>query len=147
MGHVRVVRRIAAPAAAVWSLLSWRGMEALIGAGLFTSVTFDDGTDEVGATKTIRMEGALPIRERLEWLDAPGMGYGYRIVDFGSLSLAEYVGTVRITPCGPNACAALIRHDFTTIDLPEADWAAQWSAMETGILAAVAARTESAEHD
>ena len=104
MGKAHVVRRFNVPAETLWSYLSWRGMEKLAGGGFFKRVVFEGEGAEVGATKWIHLPEGPPIRERLEWLDAAGYAYGYRVVDSGPLPITDYVGELRITPCGPAAC-------------------------------------------
>ncbi len=140
MGQAQVVRRISAPAAAVWDLISWRGMARLVGDGLFEGVVFDDDSVAPGATKWVRGPWPLPIREQLEWIDEARTSYGYRVVDNGPLPVTDYVGTVRVVPNGPDACSVTIRCDYVGVDVTDAEWQATWEAMEGGLLDTVAAR-------
>ncbi|WP_157217433.1 SRPBCC family protein [Flavisphingomonas formosensis] len=139
MGKARVVRRFDAPAEQVWALLSWRGMARLAGEGLFEAVRFESEDSVAGATKSLRLASGLVLRERLEWIDEPGFGYGYRIVDGGALPITDYVGSVRVTRAGPDACTVLIRNHFAGLDVADDIWAAEWESMETGLLDAIAA--------
>jgi len=139
MGQAFVVRRFEATAQSVWELLSWRGMARLAGEhGLFAAVDFESDKDVVGATKRVNLRFGMPLRERLEWLDEAGMGYGYRIVDCGSLPVTDYEGSVRVTACGPNASVAVIRCSFVGVNVDDAAWAEEWRAMENGVLDSVA---------
>lgn len=140
MGQANVVRRFDAPAATLWGILSWTGMAQLAGDGLFAGVRFEGDTAEVGATKWLDLEGGVSIRERLEWLDEAGLGYGYRIIDSGQLPVADYVGAVRIVANGPAACTVLIQCRFVGVDVSDADWERDWSSNETAMLNRVAAR-------
>lgn len=140
MGQAHVVRRFDAPAAAVWDLVSWRGMAQLAGGGLFETVTFEQTETVPGATKRLGLGTGMSIRERLEWLDEPGMGYGYRIVDGGDLPVTNFAGSVRVTAAGPDACTLLIRCEFTGVSVEDAEFQRQWETMETGVLDTVAAR-------
>lgn len=140
MGQARVVRRISAPAAAVWDLISWRGMAQLVGDGLFESVEFEDDGAAPGSTKWVRGPWPLPIRERLEWVDEAQTSYGYRIVDNGPLPVTDYAGTVRVVPNGPDACSVLIQCSFVGVDVTDAEWKSSWEQMEGGLLDTIAAR-------
>ena len=100
MGKAQVVRRFNAPAETLWSYLSWRGMEKLAGGGFFKRVVFEGEGSEVGATKWIHLAEGPPLRERLEWLDAAGYGYGYRVVDSGPLPITGGVPDARNPPSG-----------------------------------------------
>jgi hypothetical protein len=139
MGQAYVLRRFAAPAQSVWDLMSWRGMGRLAGEhGLFAAVEFESDGDVVGATKRVHLRSGLPLRERLEWLDEAGLGYGYRLLDCGSLPVTDYEGAVRVTACGQNACVAVIRCRFLGVSVDDATWAEEWKTMETGVLDRVA---------
>lgn len=133
MGKAQVVRRFNAPAETLWSYLSWRGMEKLAGGGFFKRVVFEGEGAEVGATKWIHLAEGPPLRERLEWLDAPGYAYGYRVVDSGPLPITDYAGEVRITPCGPGACDVVIRNTFVGVTTGDA-WGAEWEVIENSLL-------------
>lgn len=140
MGHARVVRRFEAPATAVWDLVSWRGMARLARAGLFEAIEFEQEETIAGATKRLHLASGAALRERLEWLDETGHGYGYRIIDGGDLPVTDYVGTVRVTHAGPDACTLLIRCEFAGVSVGDEDFQRQWQIMETSVLDAVAAR-------
>lgn len=142
MGQARVVRRFDAPASAVWDLMSWRGMARLAGGSLFEAVSFEQADVAVGATKRLQLTTGDTIRERLEWLDEPGMGYGYRVIDGGGLPVTDYVGHVRVTAAGPDACTVIIRCEFAGVSVDDGDFQRQWQAMENGVLDAVAARLD-----
>lgn len=143
MGSARVMRRFAAPASAVWDFVSWRGMVKLAGGSLFERVEFQ-GDTHVGATKTLYIGDALPIRERLESLDESGMSYSYRIIDNGPLPVTNYLGQLRLTPCGPKACVIVIENDFVGVDIDEAEWARTWQGMENRLLDEIEARVAAA---
>ncbi|MFV3074067.1 SRPBCC family protein [Niveispirillum fermenti] len=140
MGQARVVRRFDAPASAVWDLVSWRGMARLAGGSLFETVSFEQADMAVGATKRLHLATGDTIRERLEWLDEPGMGYGYRIIDGGGLPVTDYTGHVRVTAAGPDACTVIIRCEFAGVTVEDEDFRRQWQEMESGVLDAVATR-------
>jgi hypothetical protein len=134
MGQAQVLRRFDAPARALWSIVSWEGMARLAGGGLFAAVEFDSPRAVIGSTKLVRLHAGLPIRERLEWLDEAGLGYGYRLIDVGSLPIADYEGSVRVSACGPEACIVLIRVRFVAVGMDDAAWADTWTSMESGLL-------------
>jgi ketosteroid isomerase-like protein len=133
MGKAQVVRRFNVPAETLWSYLSWRGMEKLAGGGFFKRVVFEGEGAEVGATKWIHLPEGPPIRERLEWLDAAGYAYGYRVVDSGPLPITDYVGELRITPCGPAACDVVIRNSFVGVTTDDG-WGREWETIENSLL-------------
>lgn len=145
MGYAQVVRKIAAPADAVWILLSWRGMAQLVGDGLFEKVEFDHDGVVPGTTKRLYTAIGSPIRERLEWIDEGATSYGYRVIDNGDLPVTDYVGTLRITPAGPDACTVLIHSSFVGVTVTDDEWAQTWEAMEGALLDAVAARFKQVE--
>lgn len=118
---VRVERaiRIPAPAALAWRVLGDFGLADLKD-GICDTVTV--AGDGVGALRTMTLAAAWgggSVRERLEELD-PGERYmRYRLVDSGPVPFADYEGSIRVTPAGPDACVAVMTSRFVPVEIDE----------------------------
>lgn len=100
MSEARVVKKVGAPAEAVWAQLGdFTGIEA--GGGI-DSVSFDG--DGVGMTRTIVMGGRAVI-ERLEAHDSAARTFTYAIINEDSpLPFSDYSATVQIIDDGDDTC-------------------------------------------
>lgn len=142
MGQARVFRKFAASSDAVWQFMSWRGMKAMAGKGLFAAVEFESDRDEPGATKRITMISGATVRERLEWVDEAARAYSYRILDTGGIPVANYEAIVRVTGLGPAASAVVISCSFVAIEASDDEYAVIWTDMEDQLLAQIAGEVE-----
>ena len=100
MSEARVVKKVGAPADAVWTQLGdFAGIEA--GGGI-DSVSFEG--DGVGMTRTIVM-GGRPVVERLEVHDPDARTFTYAIINEDSpLPFSDYTATVQIIDDGDGTC-------------------------------------------
>lgn len=134
MGTATVTAKIAAPARAVWECISWEGSARLVGRSLFKKVEFERPGSQPGAIKWWFLEGTEPVRERLEWIDEADMAYRYRVIDGGALPVTDYVGYVRVTPCGARACHLKIEAQYTAVEVGDDEWRDLWVRMESGLI-------------
>jgi hypothetical protein len=131
MGTVGLATRIEAPARVAWNHISWEGMKCLAGGRLIQRVEFAEPRNRVGSLKTYYVPGRLPVVVKLLEIDDEEMMYRYRIVDDGdALPGTDYVGYLRITPCGPQACHLKIENSFTAIGVTEEEYKRVWTEME-----------------
>jgi len=101
--------RIEAPADAVWALVGDFGGTALTG-GYVERVELEGrGLGAVRTYHTVARLGGAPVRQRLEGLDPVDRVIVYRMIDNGSVPWTDYTGSIRVTPCGPDACAVSMR--------------------------------------
>lgn len=117
MIQVQRAIRIPVPADVAWDILGDFSVQELM-AGICTRVTVE-GTG-VGAVRTLYIEprfGAGVVRERLESLDLANRHMTYRIVDSGPVPFADYIGSVRVTPAGPDACVAVMTSSFVPVEI------------------------------
>ena len=117
MSEAKVVKKIGAPADAVWAQLgNFAGIQA--GGGI-DSVSFEG--EGVGMTRTIVM-GGRPIVERLEVHDADARTFTYAIINEDSpLPFSNYSATVRIEDNGDDTCTVDWTGTFEPRGVPEAD--------------------------
>ena len=100
--------RIAVPAEAAWQVLGDFALHELM-QGICTRVTVEG--DGVGAVRTLYIEDHLGggcVKERLLTLDPTDRHMSYRLIDSGAVPFGDYVGTLRVTPAGPEACVAVM---------------------------------------
>lgn len=118
---IRIQRaiRIAAPAALTWEVLGNFAAPDL-GAGIAKRITVEG--DGVGAVRTMVLDdriGAGYVCERLESLDLADRYMTYRMVDSGPVPFADYIGSIRVTPAGPDACVAVMTSQFVPVEIGE----------------------------
>ena len=142
MGSTELVARIAAPAAAVWEWVRWERMDRYVEAGLFRRVDYDERRAVVGATRSLWIDDGPPVRERIEAIDEADFHYVYRVIDSGSMPVTDYVGQVRITPAGPNACAIKVACTFSPLGIEAAEWVRQYTEMETALFGFIKSHCE-----
>ncbi len=101
MSEVIVRRKVAAPAAKVFAVLSdFGGLESW-NKGIESCQVEGEG---VGAVRTLGMAGGLALQERLEALDEGSLSYSYAIVGDPPLPFREYLATVTVEADGEEAC-------------------------------------------
>lgn len=133
MAIVTVAERVDLPASQVWDHISWHGVARLEG-GLFKRIEFFGDRPDIGVTKRLHLAEGPPVTERLEAFDADDRAYRYRVIDEGPLSVTDYRGSVRVTPCGPDACHVTIECRYTPVSVTAEQWAETWTAMERGLI-------------
>ncbi|MDA5194132.1 SRPBCC family protein [Govanella unica] len=134
MGQACVTARYEAPAEKVWEYLTWFGVKKLTGSSLFKSVEFDGSEQKLGAVRTLHLHEGLPVSERLIEFDDRDRLNVYRVIDAGPLQVIDYVGRIRVTPSGPDACFVKINCDFTAVGMTDAEWQVMWETMEAQLL-------------
>lgn len=124
--------RIAAPAEKVWPFLSWSSLEMMVPGGLMTRVEYDERREVVGATRRVWFPDGQSVRERLEALPEhpEDYAYDYRIIDTGDFPIAEYRGSVRLTPAGEGACNLRFSAEFTPLGVIAEEWRAVYVDMQ-----------------
>ena len=143
MVAAELVRRIAAPAAVVWEYVRWERMDQYVDAGFFRAVEYDERRAVVGATRSLHLADGPPVRERIEAIAEGDFHYIYRLIDSGPLPVTDYVGQVRITPAGPDACVVKVASTCSPVGITEDEWVRMYTEMQTGLLDYVAARCAS----
>lgn len=118
---IRVERaiRIEAPAVLAWEVLG-DFAAADLAAGICKRITVAGAG--VGAVRTMVLEDHLGggyVRERLESFDPADRFMSYRMIDSGPVPFADYVGTIRVTPAGPDACVAVMTSAFVPVEIDE----------------------------
>lgn len=118
---IRVERaiRIAAPAVLAWEVLGDFAATDLAG-GICKGITVQ-GTG-VGAVRTMVLEDRLGggyVCERLESFDPVDRFMSYRLIDSGPVPFADYIGTIRVTLAGPEACVAVMTSAFVPVEIDE----------------------------
>jgi len=117
-----IAKRIEAPASEVWALVNWKGCEALMPIpGQMENVRFEG--DGVGAHRIFEVNkerlGGGFIVEELVSINSDKMFYEYCMPDNGPLPWTDYKGEIRVTPCGPDACAIKFTVDITPVGVPD----------------------------
>lgn len=109
--------RIEAPADLAWQVLGDFTLAELI-AGICTRVVVDG--DGIGAVRTMFLEPRLGggcVKERLECFDANDRYMSYRMVDSGPVPFGDYLGSIRVTPAGSDACVVVMTASFVPVEL------------------------------
>ena len=132
-----VARRFEASADVVWSYLNWRGLEKLAG-GIFQRVDYVEGYRSGESARRIHMSEGPPIVERLFDIDEAGRSYRYQVIDEGALPITDYLGYVRVAPCGDGACHAKIESRATPVSTTSEDWRQMWLSMERSVFDQIA---------
>jgi hypothetical protein len=119
---IRVERaiRIAVPAATAWQVLGDFSL-AELSAGICKRVEVEGAG--VGAVRTMYIEdhlGGGHVKERLISLDVQDRYMTYRMVDSGPVPFGDYVGSIRVTPAGPDACVVVMTSSFVPVEIEEA---------------------------
>jgi hypothetical protein len=122
VGSAELVARIAAPAARVWEYVRWERMDVYVEAGFFHRVDYDERRAIVGATRSLYVDDGPPVRERIEAIDERAFHYVYRLIDSGPMPVTDYVGQVRITPAGPDACVIKVGCTFSPVGIDDVEW-------------------------
>jgi hypothetical protein len=119
---IRVERaiRIAVPAETAWQVLGDFAIPELI-AGICKRVDVEG--EGIGAVRTMHIEDHLGggcVKERLVSLDLADRHMVYRMVDSGPVPFGDYVGSLRVTPAGPDACVVVMTSSFVPVEIDEA---------------------------
>lgn len=118
---VRVQRaiRVPAPASVAWEVLGdFRALD--LAAGICKQITVAGAG--IGAVRTMVLDdrfGGGYVQERLEQFDAAERTMTYRMVDSGPVPFADYVGTIRVTPAGPEQCVVVMTSCFVPVEIDE----------------------------
>lgn len=136
--------RIEAPADKVWPYLAWPNLAAMIPSGFMTAVSYDERRAVVGATRWVTLGDGRRIRERLEALPehAGDLAFDYRIIDLADFPLAEYRGSVRLTPAGDRACNLRLSCRFTPLGITVSEWQALYVEMQKKQIAFIRSQVE-----
>lgn len=99
MINAKIVESVAAPADAVWRVMSnFAGIEPN---EMIAGCTVEG--EGVGAVRTIALNAGGEVIERLESLDNDAREFSYAIINDSPLPVKNYVSTVRISADGPSA--------------------------------------------
>ena len=139
MVNVERAIRIASSASDAWRVLG--DFEARnLAPGICKQITVEGSG--VGAVRTMVLDdrfGGGYVKERLERLDIDERFMSYRMIDSGPVPFADYVGTIRVTPAGPDACVAVMTSAFVPVEIDD-ETARQMSAHNIEIALANARR-------
>lgn len=111
--------RIPVPADLAWRVLGDFSLSRL-SAGICKFVTVEG--DGVGMVRTMHLVddwGGGYVRERLEELSLADRYMSYRLVDSGPVPFADYIGSIRVNPAGPDACVAVMTSRFVPVEISE----------------------------
>jgi hypothetical protein len=119
---IRVERaiRIAVPAETAWQVLGDFSLSELM-ARICKRVDVEG--EGIGAVRTMHIEDHLGggcVKERLLTLDLQDRHMTYRMVDCGPVPFGDYVGGLRVTPAGPDACVVVMTASFVPVEIDEA---------------------------
>jgi hypothetical protein len=117
MIHVERAIRIEASAEVAWTVLGDFTLAELT-ESIVTLVTVEG--QGVGAVRTMHLVERLGrgyVKERLEHLDERDRYMRYRLVDSGPVPFADYMGSIRVTPAGPDACVAVMTASFLPVEI------------------------------
>jgi hypothetical protein len=136
--------KIDAAASAVWPYLSWENLELMLPSGFIEKIEYLERRPVVGASRWVTFAGGRRIAERLESLpEHPGdFAYDYRVIDVGDFPLAEYRGSVRLTPTGTSACALRFACTFTPLGITAEEWRALYVDMQKQQIAFIRRQVE-----
>jgi hypothetical protein len=144
MVTAELIARIAAPAAAVWEYVRWERTDVYVEAGFFRRVEYDERRAIVGATRSLHLMDGAAVRERIEAIDARDFHYVYRLIDSGPMPVTDYVGEVRVTPAGPDACCIKVMSRCSPVGITDAEWLRMYTDLETRLFDFIKARCERA---
>ncbi|MEX1147444.1 MAG: SRPBCC family protein [Sphingomonadales bacterium] len=144
MGEACHAERIMAPASEVWRYLDWPNLDLMIPSGFVTRIDYEERRAVVGATRRVWFADGRSVRERLEALPVhPGdYAFDYRIIDTGDFPLAEYLGSVRLTPAGKGACSLRFSARFTVCGASVEDWSSLYVDMQKQQIAFIRQQVE-----
>jgi hypothetical protein len=66
----------------------------------------------------------------------------YRLIDTGPMPVVDYVGQVRITPAGPDACHVKVASTCSPVAISDEEWVRMYTDMQTGLLDFITAHCE-----
>ncbi|HTU13365.1 MAG TPA: SRPBCC family protein [Allosphingosinicella sp.] len=128
--------RIAAPAEAVWAVVG--DLASLVpGGGMVERIELDG--EGAGAIRTFHLSGGARVVERIESHEPALRCYSYRILDFGPLPFADYVGAAEVIADGRDGCLLSWSADATPAGVDAATLRTIVAANLDGALQAVAA--------
>ena len=93
----QVARRLPVDADALWKVVGDLG-SSVPGGGMVERVEVEGRG--AGAIRTFHFPGGGKVVERIEDYDAEARRYVYRIIDFGPLSMARYLGLAEVVLAG-----------------------------------------------
>jgi hypothetical protein len=116
----------------------------MIPSGFMTRVDYEERRPVVGATRSVYLGDGRRIRERLEFLpEHPGdFAYDYRIIDTADFPLAEYRGSVRLTPAGESSCSLRFACWFTPLGITVEEWQSLYVDMQKKQIAFIRSQVE-----
>ncbi|MFN3945793.1 MAG: SRPBCC family protein [Allosphingosinicella sp.] len=97
----RLSRRIEVEADAAWAVIGELGSRVPV-EGLVEKV--EVAGEGAGALRTYHFPGGARVVERIEAYEPELRRYLYRILDYGPLAMARYMGLAEVSPAGPGAC-------------------------------------------
>ena len=126
--------RFEVPAETLWEYISWIGVEKLAEGDddSVAGVEFEGRSNNPGSIRIVHQANGPSVHERLEEYNEEDRFYRYRVIDSGTLPVTDYVGTVRVTPCGPDACMLKITCASLPIMVTEDEWRRHWEGLQDG---------------
>jgi hypothetical protein len=125
MASAEIAKRIEAPADRVWAILAGRDMIELI-TGLYGEQVEYEGLGKGAVLTTTLKDGRGVIKERIEHLDDDERCLKYRVIDVGPFPYANYLGEIRVTLSGPNACNVSFQSTYVPVGMSEENSTAVW---------------------
>jgi hypothetical protein len=118
---ITVERAIRIPVTAdiAWQVLGDFSLGRL-SAGICSRVTVEG--EGVGMVRTMHLVdswGGGYVRERLEELNPEDRYMRYRLIDSGPVPFADYLGSIRVNPAGPDACVAVMTSRFVPVEISD----------------------------
>ncbi|HUE78749.1 MAG TPA: SRPBCC family protein [Sphingomicrobium sp.] len=113
--------KIAAPADRIWALFATEGGQRLLSRGFVRDMDFEG--EGLGLIRTMHTEGhwgSTYVVERCDHFDPINREVTYAIIDTGGIvPFADYRGSAKVIPAGPDACVLMLRSTFIPVDMGE----------------------------
>lgn len=142
MVEAEYVERIEAPASKVWPYFQWENLALMLPGGFFAGIDYEEKRPVAGAKRRLTLGDGSVLIERLEAQDDDGRQIVYRMLDTGGVPVADYLGEVRVSGVGPEACFVRFASTCTPVGMSAQEWQDLYANMQRGNLAYIRAQVE-----
>lgn len=113
--------KIGAPADRIWNLFATEAGQLLLGRGFVKAMDFEG--EGLGLVRTMHTDGhwgSTYVVERCDHFDPVNREVTYTIIDTGGIvPFADYRGSAKVIPAGPDACVLMLRSTFIPVDMAD----------------------------